>query len=363
MSKKNILIVFGGKSSEHEVSRNSAFSIINNINKDNYNIYTLGITKEGEWILFSGDYKNITDGSWENHPDNKKAFITPDPKVKGLFILTNEGSKILNIDAIIPVLHGKNGEDGTIQGLFELSEIPYVGCDVLSSSMCMDKAISNTVFAYNNIDQAKFVDFYIEDFKKDNDYYLNLIDTKIGTYPIFVKPANAGSSVGVTKVNDRSELVDAINKAALEDRKILIEEGINGIEVECAVIGNNNATASVVGEITPCNDFYDYNAKYIDNKSELHIPANISDDISQKIKETALFAYKIMGCSGLSRIDFFVEKNTNRVLLNEINTFPGFTSISMYPMLMNEIGINFGSLIDKLINLAINKKEGKYETE
>lgn len=363
MSKKNILIVFGGKSSEHEVSRSSAFSIINNINKEIYNIYTLGITKEGEWILFSGDYENIADGSWQNHPDNKKAFITPDKKVSGLLVITNEGFEILNIDAIIPVLHGKNGEDGTIQGLFELSEIPYVGCDVLSSAICMDKAISNTIFAYNNIKQAKFVSFYIEDFRKNNDYYLNLIDEKIGTYPVFIKPANAGSSVGVSKVKQKSELIDAINKASLEDRKILIEEGIDGIEVECAIIGNNNAVASIVGEITPSNDFYDYNAKYIDNKSELIIPANISDDISQKIRETALKAYKAMGCSGLARIDFFVEKRTNRVLLNEINTFPGFTSISMYPMLMNKIGISFESLIDKLIDLAINKKEGKYETE
>jgi D-alanine-D-alanine ligase len=257
------------------------------------------------------------------------------------------------------VLHGKNGEDGTVQGLLELAEIPMVGCDTASSAACMDKTFTNSMLAYNGIKKPAFYWFYAYDFKKDPEKHIAGIEKAIKCYPMFVKPANAGSSVGITKVSNKEELIKGIEIAALEDKKILVEQGIVGREVECAVLGNEDPIASVTGEIVPSNDFYDYNAKYLSGSSELFIPARIPEDVSEEVRETAIHAYKIMGCSGLARVDFFVEKDTDKVLLNEINTFPGFTSISMYPKLLNESGIGFAELIDRLIELSIGKKQVK----
>lgn len=353
MRKKNIAIIFGGKSSEHEVSRKSASTIIENISKDTYNVIMIGITKNGEWIYYTGPVENIYDGSWENNQNNKKAIIPADPSIGGIILKSDLEEKIIKLDAIIPVLHGKNGEDGTVQGLFTLSEVPFVGCDILSSAMCMDKVISNIMFEHVGLDQAKFTWFYLDEYLDNEDFYCDLIENKIGEYPIFVKPANAGSSVGITKVYSRNDIKDAVIRAGKEDKKILIEQGIKGREIESAVLGNSNPFVSTLGEIEPCNDFYDYDAKYIDENSKLFIPARIDDEIALKIKDSAIKAYRALGCSGLSRIDFFLEEGTNRVLINEINTFPGFTNISMYPMLMKESGYDLPGLIDKLICLAI----------
>lgn len=357
MGKINVGIIFGGKSSEHEVSRVSAQAIINNISKEKYNLHLIGITKCGEWFLFTGSSDEVGSGEWENSDSKKRAFISPDSSVKGLVVNKGDGNfETIQMDVVIPVLHGKNGEDGTIQGLLELSEIPFVGCDTTSSSACMDKVITNCVLSYCGINKPTFNWFYACDFEKDSERYIEETEKIIKKYPMFIKPANAGSSVGVSKANNREELIEGIKKASKEDGKILIEEGIVGKEVECAVLGNENPISSVVGEIAPSSNFYDYEAKYISNSSELFIPARILDNTSEEIRKTAILAYKTMGCTGLSRVDFFVEEGTGKVLLNEINTFPGFTSISMYPKLMKEVGIDFSDLIDKLIDFALQRK-------
>ncbi len=357
MVKMNLGVIFGGQSSEHEVSRISAEAIIKNISKDKYNLFLIGITKQGKWLLFSGDISEIPDGSWEKSNLNKQAFISPDASIGGLVTFEDGKTEIIKLDCVIPVLHGKNGEDGTVQGLLELAEIPVVGCDTASCAACMDKTITNSVLSYNGINKPAFYWFYEYDFKKNSEKYLNEIERVISSYPMFVKPANSGSSVGISKADNKEELVKAIDIAAREDRKILIEKGIVGQEVECAVLGNDEPIASVAGEIVPSNDFYDYDAKYLSGSSDLFIPARIPEDVSEEIRETAVSTYKIMGCTGLARVDFFVEKDTNKVFLNEINTFPGFTSISMYPKLMNESGIRFTELIDRLISLAVDKKQ------
>ena len=354
MQKKNIAVIFGGKSSEHEVSRVSAYYVISSIPKDKYNIYTIGIKKDGKWLLYSGDVSKIPDGSWENDENNLRAFIAPAPTVGGLVVLDGDTCKIINIDVIFPALHGKNGEDGTIQGLFELSGIPYVGCGVLSSAACMDKAVTNILLEHFGIEQAAFTWFYTHDYYKDPEKYITQTETELKKYPVFVKPANAGSSVGISKAANREELIKAIDIAAKEDSKIVIEENIKGYEVECAVMGNYEPFASIPGQIAPASEFYDYDAKYNNSQSLLFIPAKISGELMEKVKETAIKAYRCIGCSGLSRVDFFVT-DEGRILLNEINTLPGFTAISMYPKLMASSGIEGSELIEKLIDLAFER--------
>lgn len=356
MKKKIIAVLFGGASSEHEVSRRSATSIIENIDKEKYEIVSIGITKSGEWFQYTGDISKIFDGEWENDAKNKKkAFFSPDTSIGGLVVTENDAFSIIKIDAVIPVLHGKNGEDGTIQGLLQLAKIPFVGCNLLSSATCMDKIDTNIILTYAGIKKAKFAFITENDFKIDEKKCINHIEKTLPNYPLFVKPSNAGSSVGISKVTSRDGLIKAINTALCEDSRVLIEENILGQEVECAVLGNENPIASIVGEIAPANEFYDYEAKYINDNSKLYIPAHISDKTSDKIREIAIKAYKTMGCSGLCRVDFFVEKNNNEIYLNELNTFPGFTSISMYPKLFENTGIPYPKLIDSLINLAFER--------
>ena len=262
----------------------------------------------------------------------------------------------MKLDAIFPVLHGKNGEDGTIQGLFEMSGIPYVGCGVLASAACMDKAVTNILLDSFGIDQAAFTWFYTYDYYKDPQKVLAQIETALPQYPLFVKPANAGSSVGITKAHNHEELLKAIDVATKEDSKIVIEENIVGYEVECAVLGNEEPIASVPGQIAPAAEFYDYDAKYNNAASELFIPARISKELQEKVREIAVKAYRSIGCSGLSRVDFFVT-DEGRILLNEINTLPGFTSISMYPKLMAACGIEGADLIEKLLQSAFERNE------
>lgn len=356
MTKKVVAILFGGASSEHEVSRRSATAIIENISREKYDILLVGITKKGEWFLYSGDVAKISNGEWEQDIQNKKAaFISPDTSMGGLFVLTDGQYSTLKIDVIIPVLHGKNGEDGTIQGLFQLAKIPFVGCDLLSSAACMDKIYTNIILNSAGVKKAKFAFITKNDFDEDPERCLNYIEKTLPGYPIFVKPSNAGSSVGITKVTSRADLSGAIKTALNEDSRVLIEEAIAGQEVECAVLGNESPIASIAGEIVPANEFYDYEAKYINDNSKLYIPAHISDEVSSRIREIAIKAYKTMSCSGLARVDFFVEHGSNEVYFNEINTFPGFTSISMYPKLFEHTGIPFAELIDRLINLALKR--------
>ncbi len=342
---KNLLILFGGVSGEHEVSRLSTASVLKNIHKGKYNIITVGITKDGRWLLTDATSEQISDGSWESL-DNKWAVLSPDRVHHGL--ITDDG--IINIDVCFPVMHGDFCEDGCIQGLFELSGIPYVGSGVLSSSVGMDKGSTKLFACSVGVPQADWIVLNAP----YNEKMADEVETKF-SYPVFIKPSNAGSSLGVTKVLSRGQLKTAIDEAAKVDTRILCEEFIDGYEVECAVLGNEEPKASVVGMITPSNEFYDYNAKYIDNASGLTIPAPIQEDTAEKIREYALKIYTAILCKGLSRVDFFVHKKTGDIYFNEINTLPGFTSISMYPKLWAHCGIEYSDLIDQLIQLAVKK--------
>ena len=355
MDKKRIAVIFGGKSSEHEVSRVSASYVISQIPTEKYEIVTIGITKTGRWFLYTGALENIADGTWEKDENNRTAFIAPAPSVHGIIIINKDGTtEKLHLDVVFPVLHGKNGEDGTLQGLLEMSEIPYVGCGVLSSAECMDKVSTNIMFEHAGIDQAKFTWFYSYEYEENAEKCIAKAEAELPEYPLFVKPANAGSSVGISKAHNRDELIKAIEKAAKEDSRILIEENIVGKEVECAVLGNKDPFVSIPGQIAPAAEFYDYDAKYNNAESKLFIPAHISDELAEKVRKTAAAAYTALGCEGLSRVDFFVT-DEGRILLNEINTLPGFTSISMYPKLMAASGIDGSELIEKLISLAFER--------
>ncbi len=359
MSKLNVAILFGGSNSEHEVSRMSASTIIDGISKEKYNIFMLGITKSGEWFLYNGNTKSIIDGSWEKNSDNKKAFISPDTSVKGIVVLDGDKFEVLKLDVIIPVFHGKNGEDGTMQGVATLANIPFVGCGVTASAVCMDKVITNIILSYSGINKADFYWFYVNDFKEDPERYINNIEKHITSYPMFVKPANAGSSVGVSKVSNKRELLEAIKVASKEDIKVLVEKAIVGQEIECAVLGNDDPIVSEPGEIIPSSEFYDYDDKYNNGTAKINVPANLTPEVSLEVQEICKKAYKILGCTGLVRMDSFVEKGTNKIYINEPNTLPGFTSISMYPKMMQHSGYSLSHLIDELINYAIEEQNQK----
>lgn len=354
--KLNLAVVFGGQSSEHEVSLMSATSILEHLDPEKYQVHCIGIAKDGRWLLYTGPIAGLLDGSWQK--DSVPAFLSPDPSVHGLVVLENGAARTISIDCIFPALHGKNGEDGSIQGLFQLAGIPYVGCGVASSAVCMDKAITHTLLSAANIPQAHYLWFYSDRYEADPDTIRNKIQARLN-FPVFVKPANAGSSVGVSKVEDCDGLDAAIKKAAAEDEKIVVEEGIDGQEVECAVLGlRPGAEASMVGEIGASAQFYDYDDKYINGTSQLYIPARIEEAVAGKLRETAVRAYRLLGCSGLARVDFFVTRQENEVILNEINTLPGFTSISMYPKLWVAGGLSYSQLLDRLIELALEKGPG-----
>ncbi len=351
--KKKVLVLFGGVSSEHEVSLCSASSVISRIPTDRYEIRTMGITKDGRFLLYSGDPALLPEGRWlEDESKLEDAVISCDRSHHGIIHLAT--CEIEYIDVVFPVLHGKNGEDGTMQGLLEISGIPYVGCDTASSAICMDKAVTNAMADFSGIPQAKWTAFNKNAYLSEKNALLNNAVDKLG-FPIFVKPANAGSSVGISKATSIEELEAACNLAFEHDKKIVLEEGIDGYEVECAVLGNDEPIASVVGEIVACNDFYDYDAKYLANKSELHIPARLPADKLEEVRRAAVKAYTALGCAGLTRVDFFVRKSDGLVMLNEPNTIPGFTSISMYPKLFEASGIPYPELIDKLLNYAIER--------
>ncbi len=351
---KKALILFGGVSSEHDISLISAKSVIENTPKDKYDIITVGITKDGRWYLYTGDVENLPEDKWLCDKDKlKPAVISPDRADHGIIVLGEKAEKI-KVDVVFPVLHGKNGEDGAVQGLLQLAGIPFVGCDMISSACCMDKVITNTLLDEAGIAQAKWLGLKEHEYKENGEEFIKKAEEYLG-YPIFVKPANAGSSVGVSKAADKDSLKRAIAKAFKEDTKLVLEEGITGKEIECAVLGNEEPIASLVGEIESCNDFYDYDAKYINEASKLYIPARIEQKISDEIRETAVRAYKALGCSGLARVDFFVREGDNKVLLNEPNTIPGFTSISMYPKMFQKSGVEYPELIDRLFMLACER--------
>lgn len=352
VNKLTVAVIFGGQSSEHEVSRVSASSIISNLDSEKYYVIPVGITKSGKWMIYNGPIENIKNGEWEKF--GTPAILSPDASQKGLLKLVGDKAKLIPIDLAFPVLHGKYGEDGTIQGLFELAQIPYVGNGVLSSSVSMDKAFTKIIAKNAKITQAKYVEVHSEDFNKIKSIATK-IEKKLG-YPCFVKPANAGSSVGITKAHNKDELIEGLKLAAVHDRKIVVEEGIIGREIECAVLGNgDNISASCVGEIFAAAEFYDYDAKYNNSASKTVVPAEISKEKQDEIRKTAIKVFKAVDGSGLARVDFFVEKDTERVIFNELNTLPGFTPISMYSMLWNACGKPMNVLLDELIDLALER--------
>jgi len=352
--KIKLCVIFGGQSPEHDISCISAESVISNLNEDKYRIIKLGITKKGEWFIFSGKTSAISDGSWKKDKKHlKKAFISPDSKDKAIFVFDKNGYRKIKPDIVMPVLHGEYGEDGTVQGLLELSGIKYTGMGVCASANGMDKAFSKMVFENAGIPQADWIvvnDYDMNDMEK----IVDSVEKKLG-YPCFVKPASTGSSVGVGKAKNAKELIAALENAIKFGRKILVEENIDGHEVECAVLGNKKPNASTVGEIIPEVEFYDFDAKYKSGATKLQIPADIPNELIEKIREYAIKAFVALDGDGLSRVDFFVKYKDNSIVLNEINTMPGFTSISMYPKLWDAVGKEYSDLLDELIELGLER--------
>lgn len=352
MQKLNVCVLFGGISPEHEVSLRSAESVLNNMDSEKYNIFPVGITKEGNWILFGGkDYAKLPTQEWLNCPENRQAVLSP---VRGQGLLSFEGDCVVreHIDVVFPVLHGENGEDGTVQGLLQLAGIPYVGPHVSASAVAMDKTLTKLVVDNAGITQAAWELVRNSDLHNRMSAVIDNLESRF-TYPVFVKPAGTGSSVGVSKANNRDELNDALLRAGTYDEKILVEEFIDGYEIEVAVMGNSRPVASEVGEIDSGAEFYDYDAKYVTDTSVVYIPARIPGHVAEEIREKAVKIYQAIGCQGLSRVDFFVTKAEKRVVFNEINTLPGFTSISMFPKLFVASGIPYNELIDQLLKLAM----------
>ena len=347
MEKKKLGVIFGGMSTENEVSVVSANSILNNLDRNKYEIFPVYIDKQGNW------WKYIEDGKERQFGE----------KIENKKRIENLIEYLKRLDIIFPVLHGLYGEDGTIQGLFELLKIPYVGCKVLASSVGMDKVYTKIIFEKAGLNQTpyeyvrKYKDKYIYVNKNFDEEILTVEDVaerivKNLKFPMFVKPSNSGSSVGVKKAENIKELKENIEYAALFDKKILIEQGIVGKEIECAVLGNEDIITSCVGEIKPAEEFYSYDAKYKNENSKTEIPANIPEEISKEIRNQAKKAFKAIDGKGLSRVDFFIEEGTNKIYINEINTMPGFTNISMYPKMFEKTGIPYKELLTKLIELA-----------
>ena len=352
--KKTIAVLFGGNSTEYEVSLKSATSVIKNLDKDKYDLMLIGITRDGKWYLYDGDIDSIAPDKWYN-PSLKSVVISHASMDSSVLVLDGERYKKVHIDAVFPVLHGANGEDGTVQGLLELAGIKYVGVGVLTSCVGMDKAYTKVVMANAGIDQANWVTLHKHNLE-NLDAMMDEVENKLG-YPAFVKPSNAGSSIGIGKAKDRASLKEAILEAFKFDRKVIVEEFLEGREVECAVIGNRgNIRPSCVGEILPANEFYDYEAKYSDSvTSQLVIPAAFKGDIEERIKKNAVKVFEALDGKGLSRVDFSVNEDEDTVKLNEINTLPGFTNISMYPKLFMQTGMTYSEILDELINIAIEE--------
>jgi len=367
-----VCLIFGGVSNEHEVSLLSMSGVARNLDRSRYEVVMLGITKSGKWLHYTGPISLIENGQWELSQYVHPVTFSLDPAQRGLILtgcaevkasemirrriiagtpLKRREQKFIGVDVVFPVLHGKDGEDGTVQGLLELAGIPYVGCGVLSSALCMDKEYTHTVLQGAGVPKTKLIAVR----RSEMDSFKELaprLRKELG-YPMFVKPANSGSSVGISKAANRKELLDALEEAFKHDSKAVVEKAMKGTEVECAVIGNDDAyAADVLAEIVPTREFYDYEAKYHDDSTELVVPARISEESANQVKYLAVKAYKALGCKGMARVDFFVKPDGSPVL-NEVNTIPGFTTISMYPRLFMEHGMTYSGLLDRLIELAI----------
>ena len=350
MHKLKVGVIFGGMSTEHDVSIVSGTSVIKNLNKEKYEIFPIYISQEGKWFKYTKAIDEIE-------------ILTVGDTITEIEEIEEPMKYLEDVNVVFPVLHGLYGEDGTIQGMLELSKKKFVGCKVLASSVCMDKVYAKVIFDRAGINQAKYIyirkyeNKYIYVDKNFNEEILSvdkicdIVEENL-SFPVFVKPSNSGSSVGINKSNNRKELAEHIEYATKFDTKILIEENINGREVECAVLGNEDVKASCVGEILPAEDFYTFDAKYKNTESRVVMPADLPEEVSKEIRKTAIKAFKAVDGKGLSRVDFFVEKETEKIIINEINTLPGFTQISMYPKLWEQMGVSYTELLDELIELA-----------
>src|SRR5579863_3515489 len=397
MKKLRVGILFGGRSGEHEVSLLSAASVLNAIDKQKFEVVPIGITKEGHWVtsadaerLLAGEgvrpaHSHLRAGDPEATPGaavlakGESVVVPPEPQQHGASLaafqtdasshaLTRRAAdRAINVDIIFPVLHGTFGEDGTIQGLLELADMPYVGAGVLGSAAGMDKDIMKALFRAAGLPIVKHVTFLRSEWEANAKKAEKLVESKL-RYPVFVKPANLGSSVGISKARDRKQLGPAIDEAAKFDRKIVIEQGVGGSkqkarEIECSVLGNDQPAASVPGEIVPSAEFYDYSAKYLDEGSQLIIPAKLTKSETKKFRELAVAAFRAVDCSGLARVDFLMDPKSRKIYLNEINTMPGFTSISMYPKLWAATGVTYPDLIYRLIQLGLARHEEKKKNQ
>ena len=394
MKKIRVGILFGGRSGEHEISLLSAASVFNAIDKDKYEVVPIGITKEGRWVtaadaerLLQGkfdDHKHLRAGDPEATPGaavlakGEAVVVPPEPQKHGSLTpfetdasshaLTRRATdRAIDVDVMFPVLHGTFGEDGTIQGLLELADMAYVGAGVLGSAAGMDKDIMKSLFRAAGLPIVKHVTLLRSEWETDAKKVQKFVESKL-KYPVFVKPANLGSSVGISKAHDRKDLGPAIEEAAKFDRKIVIEQGVGGRkrkarEIECSVLGNDNPEASLPGEIVPSTEFYDYNAKYLDEGSQLIIPAKLSKGETKEVQRLAIGAFKAVDCSGLARVDFLMEPKSRKIYLNEINTMPGFTAISMYPKLWAASGVSYSDLIERLIQFGLERHEEKKKNQ
>jgi D-alanine-D-alanine ligase len=360
MPKKiRVGVIFGGRSAEHEVSIVSAASVIGALDRSKYEVLPIGITPEGRWLSSEKALELLKQrADVENLPEH---ILVPDPRKQGLLELKDSSAQLSpqQIDVVFPVLHGSYGEDGTIQGLFELADIPYVGSGVLGSAVGMDKVVQKQLLRQMKIPVTPDVWFFMGEFRTNSKKLIGVIE-KLLRYPCFVKPANLGSSIGISKAHNRRELVEAIRLAGEYDLKILVERSVeNAREIECSVLGNDQPIASVPGEIVPSNEFYDYDAKYVDGKSTPVIPARLLKAVIKKIQEYSVESFRVLNCAGMARVDFLIARKNNAVFLNELNTIPGFTSISMYPKLWQASGLSYSDLLDRLVQLAIERHKAK----
>ena len=350
-------VIFGGRSGEHEISLMSATSVIKALNKDKFIPVMIGITKDGKWLLYNGPVEKIEDGSWQAMAE---AALAENPEKYEIVILGSGGKSLKDwVDFALPILHGPYGEDGTIQGLFEMADIPYGGCGVLGSAAAMDKSLAKEIFAKEELPICRHLNLFKEEVEENLSGVIDRVE-KYLPYPVFVKPANMGSSVGISKAKNTEELKAAIKEAIKYDRRLILEEGLDCREIETGVLGNYNPRAAAVGEILPSAEFYSYEAKYFDGgQSKMCIPADIPDGTAEEIKDIALEAYRLLDCSGFARVDFFLEKGTNKIFINEINTIPGFTKFSMFPLLWAEAGVSYPELIERIITLGYERYESR----
>lgn len=357
-NKITVGLIYGGRSGEHEVSLSTAFAVMNAFDYDKYDIKPFYITKQGHWR--SGAVLSAPPAQVEALRLEDSASTDGVAALLPLFanIANAQEETGQTIDVVFPLLHGTFGEDGTIQGLFEMANIPYVGAGVLASSVGMDKIMMKKVFAHAGLAQCNFRYFNRTQWNRDRAFFIMEIELAL-QYPCFVKPANLGSSVGISKASNREELITAVEYALRYDRKVIVEEFVDAREIEVSVLGNDEPRASVVGEVASSNDFYDYKAKYIDGKSQMHIPAALPAEKAEEVRKLAVDAYLALDGSGLSRMDFFLRRSDGQLLINEVNTLPGFTPFSMYPLMWQETGVSYRELLDTLIDLALKRHQDK----